>query len=525
MSSDATGGIGVGSVIADSYEVTGLLGRGGMGAVWVAHHRRLPGRRVAIKVLLEGAADPQAVMRFQREAEIASRIGHPNIVDVLDFNTLADGTPYQVLEYLDGESMGARLKRGPLPQATVFDLARQIGSALLAAHRAGVVHRDLKPENILLCATDEGGVLRDRVKVLDFGISKIRGSQTVQTQESVLIGTPQYMSPEQAKGKNREVDSRTDIFALGAIVYEMLSGRAAFTGDSVVSVLLDVVQGTPPPLRTLVPELPPSVVAAVERALAKHPVERFQDVGAFIDALTGRPLDSLGQSRTPRPAPVSVVRPLSQEEILGATQSSLSAVSGPPSEGPPPVTVTTTTHRVPEIAGEGAGSVPPRSRGPLLVGAAVALVVVMGVLLLARQDNPGTTEMTGGDSAPAGVAAGEAFDGPALAGGASDAGAVAVAPVYHRPGGGEPALPAEAVEQLVEAERLLEQGDASEAIRRARQSFFVRKSNRGWGLLTRAFCHKGDLENARASFRNVRTGSPERVRALRACRAADIHLR
>src|SRR5689334_13838461 len=208
--------IGPGTVIAATYELTEVIGRGGMGAVWAARHLRLPGKQVAIKVLLGTGVGEQALARFRREAEIASRIGHPNIVEVLDFNTLADGTPYQILEFLDGESLASRLRAGPMPVVTVLELAKQMGSALRAAHRAGVVHRDLKPDNIFLCPSDSGGVVHDRVKILDFGISKIRGSQTMQTQDSVLIGTPQYMSPEQATGKNTTIDNRTDIFALGA---------------------------------------------------------------------------------------------------------------------------------------------------------------------------------------------------------------------------------------------------------------------------------------------------------------------
>src|SRR5436190_8495630 len=270
MSSDGSGAgrasvLDVGVVVAEAYEITGLLGKGGMGAVWAARHLRLPGKRVAIKVLLGGMDDPQALARFRREAVVASRIGHAGIVEVLDFNQLSDGTPYQVLEYLAGESLGARLRRRPLPVETALDSARQMGSALAAAHRAGVVHRDLKPENIFLCPTDAGGVVAERVKVLDFGISKIRGSQTVKTQDQVLIGTPQYMAPEQASGQNAAIDERTDLFALAAIVYEMLAGRPAFSGDSVVAVIMNVVTGTPAPLTSLVPGLPASVVAAVER--------------------------------------------------------------------------------------------------------------------------------------------------------------------------------------------------------------------------------------------------------------------
>ena len=320
MAFEATSGMGPGTIVAGSYQVTEVIGRGGMGAVWGARHLRLPGKRVAIKVLLGTNLGEQALARFRREAEIASRIGHPNIVEVLDFNTLADGTPYQVLEFLEGESLGQRLRRGPIPLPETVELVLQIGSALRAAHRAGVVHRDLKPDNIFLCPSDSGGVVHDRVKILDFGISKIRGSQTLQTQESLLIGTPQYMSPEQASGKNQQVDHRTDVFALGAIVYEMLSGGPAFSGDSVVAVIMDVVQGVPVPLRSLRPDLPAAVEQAVARALAKRPEERFQDIADFVAALTGRTLQTLGETRvTGGGATASATRPLSADEIMGET--------------------------------------------------------------------------------------------------------------------------------------------------------------------------------------------------------------
>ncbi len=144
---------------------------------------------------------------------------------------------------------------------------RQIGSALNAAHSAGIVHRDMKPDNIFLTPTDSGGVVSDHVKVLDFGISKIKNSKTVQTQEATMLGTPQYMAPEQASGKNSEIDQRTDVFALGAIVYEMLSGRAAFEGDNLAMVVFKVVFEEPTPLAELVPGLPANVINA---ARARH---------------------------------------------------------------------------------------------------------------------------------------------------------------------------------------------------------------------------------------------------------------
>jgi serine/threonine-protein kinase len=266
-----------------------------MGAVFSARHLRLPGKHVAVKVLLgEANLNPELYARFRREAEIASQLGHPNIVEVLDFHSLEDGTPYMVMEYLRGENLARRLKHGPLPLAEVLGMARQMGSALQAAHRAGVVHRDLKPANVFLVPTEAGGELTERVKLLDFGISKILASQTVQTQDAMLLGTPQYMSPEQALGKNSELDARTDIFSLGCMLYEMLSGKPPFDGGgSTLAVVYRIVHERPAPLATRCPDLPAHILAAVDKALEKDPKERFQDVGALILAMTGSPLRTL----------------------------------------------------------------------------------------------------------------------------------------------------------------------------------------------------------------------------------------
>jgi len=292
--------IDVGTVIANTYELTGLIGRGGAGAVWAARHLRLPGKQVAVKVLL-GSTElgAETYARFRHEAEIASRLGHPNIVEVLDFNELPSGTPYMVMELLKGESLRDRLQRGPLPLALAMSIARQIGSALHAAHKQHIVHRDLKPANIFLCPYDADGVLRDHVKVLDFGISKIRDSESVHTQADVLMGTPRYMAPEQAWGKNELVDQRTDEFALGAIVYEMLSGRPAFTGEGVAEILMQVVHGKPEPLGELAPELPPHIVTTIDRALEKDATRRFPDIASFIAALTGSSLETFEPTAAP----------------------------------------------------------------------------------------------------------------------------------------------------------------------------------------------------------------------------------
>ena len=280
--------LGVGAQIANTYEITRLLGRGGMGTVWEASHARLPGKRVAIKVLHpEVARDQESLARFRREAEIASRIGHPNIVDVHDFNELEDGTPYLVLEFLEGVSLDQRMSAGPMPLSEVLSLIRQIGSGLRAAHAEGVIHRDLKPQNIFLArTTDANGNETSRARILDFGISKIRGSSTVQTQDSTILGTPQYMAPEQATGNHASVDQRTDVFAVGSIVYELLAGRPAFNGQTIPEVVFKVVYEQPEPLEGLT-SAPPAIVAAVHKALAKKQEDRFQTIEAFVEALSG----------------------------------------------------------------------------------------------------------------------------------------------------------------------------------------------------------------------------------------------
>jgi serine/threonine protein kinase len=305
MSHSAAADIRIGTILRETYELTSLLGKGGMGSVFLARHLRLPGKQVAVKVLQHGdELSEEQYARFRREAEIASQLGHPNIVEVLDFHSLEDGTPYLVMEYLRGESLAHRLRKGRMSLREAFSIARQMGSALQAAHRAGVVHRDLKPANVFLVPTDSEGLVSERVKLLDFGISKLMGSQTLQTQEDVLMGTPRYMAPEQALGRNREIDARTDIFAFGCIVYEMLCGDSPFAGGTIAEVVYRVVHETPESLATRYPDLPASAVAAVERALAKNPKDRHPDVGTFILELTGTALQTLsGLGPDPTPFP------------------------------------------------------------------------------------------------------------------------------------------------------------------------------------------------------------------------------
>lgn len=225
------------------YEIVALLGAGGMGEVYHARDSRLE-RDVAIKVLPpELAADRERIERFEREARAAGRLNHPVVTIVHDVGT-HDGTPYLVCELLEGETLGTTLKRGSLPPRRAIDCAVQIARGLAAAHDVGVVHRDLKPENLFL-------LRHDRIKILDFGLAKLRETgggeshdpRTMETRTlpGVVMGTAGYMAPEQVQGL--PADSRCDIFALGAILYEILSGRRAFAGDSAVETMHQVLTG------------------------------------------------------------------------------------------------------------------------------------------------------------------------------------------------------------------------------------------------------------------------------------------
>ncbi|MBL0212658.1 MAG: protein kinase [Myxococcales bacterium] len=320
--SPARSAIDVGSVI-DKYVIEALIGRGGMGAVFVARHRTLTDKRVAIKVLHTEITDPDIQLRFKREAQIATRVNHPNIVEVHDFDVTPDGVPYLVLEYLEGQTLAQRLAQGPIPLDQVMTIVRQVGSALAAAHREGIVHRDLKPQNIFLVPMEVDGHHVEVAKVLDFGISKWRGSETVKTQESALLGTPQYMAPEQATGRHDSVDERTDVFALGSIVYEMLCGHPAFTGASIPEVVFKVVYEQPAPISDTVPD---GVANAIRQAMAKPSEERFATVSNFVEALTGTELSTFRPSMITKPATelgfASGSKKISNPDALGDTMGS-----------------------------------------------------------------------------------------------------------------------------------------------------------------------------------------------------------
>ena len=261
------------------YQVARLLGRGGMGCVYEAIHRDL-GKRVAIKTLLPAlAASAESRARFLREGQAAARIRHPHIVDVTD--VVADGaTTYLVMEYLEGEDLGARLAReGALALRETADVLLPVVAAVAAAHEGGVIHRDLKPENVFLARTAQGGSCP---KVVDFGISKVLGdaSALALTATSTAFGTIYYLPPEQLRGA-READARSDQYALGAVLYECLTGCRAFDGDGIYGVLKNVAEGNYLAARARRPGLPEAVDAAIARALSLDPAARFPSVRAL----------------------------------------------------------------------------------------------------------------------------------------------------------------------------------------------------------------------------------------------------
>ncbi|MSP62117.1 MAG: serine/threonine protein kinase [Myxococcales bacterium] len=288
----------LGSTIDGRYLIEAKLGEGGMGVVYAGRHVIID-KRVAIKVLKkEAQEEPTAGQRFVQEAKSASKIGHANIVDITDFGVLPDESAYFVMEFLEGQTLGKAIARGPLPGRRVIAIAAQMARGLNAAHAKGIVHRDLKPENIFLLERDGES---DVVKVVDFGIAKVNqpggpGGEAGQrlTQVGMVLGTPEYMSPEQATGK--ETDHRVDEYALGCIMYEMLTGDVPFRGDSSAGTLTKhVFEAVVPPSRKRPDvQISPTLEAVTLKAMAKRPEDRYPGMRELLDALdaAGAEIDS-----------------------------------------------------------------------------------------------------------------------------------------------------------------------------------------------------------------------------------------
>jgi eukaryotic-like serine/threonine-protein kinase len=271
-----------GSVIGGKFEIIRLLGMGGMGAVFEARHV-VTAKPVALKWLkAHTAEEQQGVARFIREAQAAGRVHHPHVVDVYDVGQHGDGH-FLVMELLRGEPLSALLERSRLSIDEAISLLVPAIQAVGAAHRQGVVHRDLKPDNIFLCRNEDGSIWGP--KVLDFGISKVNDTTSPSlTQSGTTLGTPHYMSPEQIRGLS-DTDFRTDIYALGVILYEALSGSVPFDGESYGAIAIDIATASPTPLMHLRSDLPGATGDIVAKAMARSPSERFQSADELASAL------------------------------------------------------------------------------------------------------------------------------------------------------------------------------------------------------------------------------------------------
>jgi serine/threonine-protein kinase len=375
-----------------SYRITAKLGEGGMGVVYLGEHQRIA-KKAAIKVLLPEFSQNQSVVdRFFREALATSRIHHPGIVEILDCNLLPNGSAYIVMELLEGESLRALLRREqslPLPRG--LQLARHIADALGAAHDQQIIHRDLKPDNVFVLAERPTAALSTPIKVVDFGIAKLMGGESGQdgtkTRTGVIIGTPIYMSPEQCRGTG-SVDHRSDIYSLGCILFEMLTGQPPFPYEGFGELIHAHLAVEPPSLRASNPSAPPAVEALIKRLLAKSAAERPQTMRDLVVELEGlergggasapararaRPATGSGAVRTPPSAPGM------------ATPSSWTGTVMMPS-GQTTLSETAAEREAP-LGLEDLGR-PAKSRAPMLLVAAAMVLGIGGVVAWRVTSNP-----------------------------------------------------------------------------------------------------------------------------------------
>jgi eukaryotic-like serine/threonine-protein kinase len=374
-----------------NYEIKAKIGEGGMGTVYLGEHP-LIGKRVAIKVLLEElVAKPDVVSRFFNEAKAVNDIGHQNIVDVVDFGKTTgernEEVVYFIMEFLDGEALSSRIRRAGLPFKDTLHIMQQCCSALVASHAKGIVHRDLKPENIFLVSR---GADKNFVKILDFGIAKLTadgGTSSHKTRTGLVIGTPTYMSPEQCEGKGL-IDHRSDVYSLGIVMFELLTGVVPFPGEGFGEVLVAHLTKEPPKPTTVNPNLPPAIESIVLHAIEKDRNRRFQNMQEFLTALENPEAHHAQWHGLPAHSPSAPTL----QSFPKVTSPSTAAAPRNETGGQRPTTL------------EGAAAEVtlsptrrPRSRAPMIaVGAAVlALAGVGGWIGLSKKSDATTTPAAG----------------------------------------------------------------------------------------------------------------------------------
>jgi hypothetical protein len=385
-----------GQVLAGKYRVERVLGRGGMGVVVAARHLQLE-RLVALKFLLpEACANPEAVARFLREGRAAVQIQGEHVARVTDVGTLEDGAPYLVMEYLNGQDLGAVLQaRGPLPIPEAVGYVLQACEAIAEAHSVGIVHRDLKPANLFLARRPDGSAL---VKVLDFGISKASNPGGTDNQSltttSAIMGSPLYMSPEQVRS-SRDVDARSDIWSLGVILQELVAGRPPHMAETASALLASIVADAPEPLRYRRGDAPPELESIVLHCLQKDPARRYANVAELALAL--KPFGG-------RDAALSVERIC---RILGRPVEP-SVAPPPPQVQAPGVATDARGWASTQGAATAPGGLPKPSPGALaagLVGGFVLLAAVAGGVVWFRSRAPATAEPPVASEGPSAAAA------------------------------------------------------------------------------------------------------------------------
>jgi serine/threonine-protein kinase len=322
----------LGATYADKYRIVRVLGEGAMGAVYEAENIRIH-RRVALKILHPQIAQKaDTLRRFEREAQAAGRIGSKHIIEVLDLGELPDGSRFMVMEFLDGTTLDQRIRsKGRLTPEDAAPIVAQLLEGLGAAHEAGIIHRDLKPANIYL--TTSRGV-PDFVKILDFGVSKfnVLNDEMSMTSTGAVLGTPYYMSPEQAKG-SRQVDPRSDLYAVGVILYECITGQVPFSAETFNELIFRIVLESPPPVESFVPNLDPAFTAIIHKAMAREAGERFQTAAEFRSAVLKWAAAAAAGPVMPAALGLGPPRPAPGGPLLAANGTMMMDPGGPATPG------------------------------------------------------------------------------------------------------------------------------------------------------------------------------------------------